>query len=121
MNSYGKLTWELTHLAQHVQFMDLTLSNTETGIHTRIFEKKLNLYLYIPPHLAHAPGVIRGLVTGMTSQIFCLTTYLQDQQIALHALFLRLCNRGYSSETLRTLFAAALAHQERPTFNKVPT
>jgi hypothetical protein len=40
MNSYGKLTWEFTPLAQHVNFMDLTLSITETGIRTRIFEKK---------------------------------------------------------------------------------
>jgi hypothetical protein len=96
----------------------LELSITKTGIHTSIFEKKLNLYLYIPPHSAHAPGVLRGLVTGMTSRIFRLTTSLRDKRTALRALFLRLCNRGYSSETLRTLFVAALDHLDRPAFDE---
>jgi hypothetical protein len=118
MNSYGKLTWEFTPLAQHVNFMDLTLSVTDKGIQTRIFEKKLNLYLYIPPHSAHAPGILRGLVIGMTSRIFRLTTLLQDKRKAIRSLFLRLSNRGYSSQTLRTTIAAALAYQERLMFDE---
>jgi hypothetical protein len=39
MNAYCKLTWVFTPFAKCVDFMDLTISITETGIHTRIFEK----------------------------------------------------------------------------------
>jgi hypothetical protein len=53
MNSYGRLTWEFTPLAKTADFLDLTLSITKKGIHTSIYEKKLSLYLYIPPHSAH--------------------------------------------------------------------
>jgi hypothetical protein len=65
MNAYGKLTWVFTPFAKCVDFMDLTISITETGIPTCIFGKKLNLYLYIPPHSAHSPGVLHGLIIGM--------------------------------------------------------
>jgi hypothetical protein len=118
MNSYGKLTWEFTPLAKTVNFLDLTISIAETGIQTRLFEKELNLYLYIPPHSAHSPGVLRGLVIGMTLRILRLTTALQDKRTALRSFYLRLCNRGYSSEILRKLFAEALVHTERPTFDE---
>jgi hypothetical protein len=100
MNSYGKLTWEFTPLAKTVPFLDLTLVITETGIQTRLFKKELNLYLYIPPHSAHSPGVLCGLVIGMTLQIVRLTAALQDKKTALRSFFLRLCNRGYSSDIL---------------------
>jgi hypothetical protein len=118
MNSYGKLTWEFTPLSQSVDFLDLTLEITESGIQTKLFEKELNLYLYIPPHSAHSPGVLRGLVIGMTLRILRLTTALQDKKTALRSFFLRLCNRGYAAEKLRKLFVEALAHTERPTFDE---
>ena len=118
MNSYGKLAWEFTPLEKTVHFLDLTLTITERGIQTRLFEKEMNLYLYIPPHSAHSPGVLRGLVIGMTLRIVRLTTALQDKKNSLRSFFLRLCNRGYSSDTLRKLFAEALAHTEQPTFDE---
>jgi hypothetical protein len=118
MNTYGKLTWVFTPFSKRVDFMDLTLSITDKGIHTRIFEKKLNLYLYIPPHSAHSPGVLRGLIIGMISRIYRLTTDWQDKKIAIRDFFLRLANRGYASTALRTHFTAALLHLERPTFDE---
>ena len=109
MNSFGNLAWEFTPLQKEIPFMDLTLRLTPQGITTRLFEKKLNLYLYIPPHSAHAPGILRGLVFGMTERIFRLTSHWRDKQSALKHLFLRLCNRGYTYKQLRPLFDLALA------------
>lgn len=108
MNCFGKLRWEFTPLRKELDFMDLTVRVTPRGIHTRLYEKPLNLYLYIPPHSAHAPGNLRGLVIGMTERIFRLTSDRQDQQIALRNLFQRLCHRGYTSTILKPLFQAAL-------------
>jgi hypothetical protein len=108
MNCFGKLKWTFTPLSKSVDFLDLTLHVTRHGIETSLYEKPLNHYLYIPPHLAHIPGILRGLVFGMTDRIFCLTSHLHDQKIALCNLFLRLCNRGYSSTQLKPLFESAL-------------
>jgi hypothetical protein len=108
MNGFGKLKWEFTPLGKTVHFMDLVLRVTPRGIETSIYEKPLNLYLYIPPHSAHAPGILTGLVFGMMERIFCLTTHWRDQKTSIRNLFLRLCNRGYSSTALKPIFAAAL-------------
>ena len=47
---------------------------------TTIFEKELNLYLYIPPHLAHLPGVLTRLVLGNYHRIY--TPYSELENIA---------------------------------------
>jgi hypothetical protein len=74
------------------------------------FEKKLNLYLDIPPHSAHTPRVLRGLIIAMISHIYCLTTNWKNKKIAICAFFLCLSNCGYASTALWMHFAAALAH-----------
>jgi hypothetical protein len=79
MNSFGKLTWEFTPLWKEIDLMALTLSVTPKGIQNWLFEKPLNLYLYIPPHSAHTPGILHGLVFGMTEHIFHLTTHWRDK------------------------------------------
>ncbi len=43
MKSYGKLTWEFTPLAKTVNFLDLTLEITKTGIKMSLFKKKLKI------------------------------------------------------------------------------
>jgi hypothetical protein len=109
MNSFGKLKWTFTPLQKEIAFMDLTLRVTHNGIQTWLFEKPLNLFLYIPSHLAHAPGILCGLVFGITECIFCLTSRWRDKQSALRNLFLRLCTRGYTSTQLCPRFESALA------------
>jgi hypothetical protein len=105
-------------LQKEIAFMDLTLCVTHSGIQTWLFEKALNLYLYIPLHSAHAPGILHGLVFGMTEWIVHLTSHWQDKQSALRNLFLRLCNCGYTSTQLRSLFEAALTRiDNRPLAN----
>ena len=49
MNNFFGLTWDFIGPSDTVDYMDLTISVRGTRIHTTLFEKKLNLYLYIPP------------------------------------------------------------------------
>ena len=53
MNAGRGLQWEFSEPSNHVDFMDMTVSIHGNWIQTTLFEKPLNLYLYIPPHSAH--------------------------------------------------------------------
>jgi hypothetical protein len=61
MNDFG-LTWEVNTPCHRVDFMDLTITIIQNRLTTTLYEKAMNLYLYIPPHSAHPPGVLSGLV-----------------------------------------------------------
>ena len=56
-----------------VDFMDMTITiNNSNTIETTLFEKRLNLHLYIPPHSAHPPGLLPGIVYSTLFRIFTL-------------------------------------------------
>jgi hypothetical protein len=100
MDSYGKLEWIFSECSELKNFLDLTLHLIATGIHTTLFEKEMNLYLYLPPHSAHPPRILRGLIVGMIKRIFCLTTTFSDKETAVHTLFCCLTARGYHSTAI---------------------
>ena len=65
MNAFPGLTWEFSERSKSIDFMDMTISiNNSNKIETTLFEKRLNLHLYIPPHSAHPPGLLPGIVYG---------------------------------------------------------
>ena len=105
INSYGKLKWEASHLFKSVNFLDLTVSIApDLTIETKLFEKALKLYLYLPPHSAHPPGVLKGLIAGMIHRIFRLNSNKSNIKPALNDFYKRLRARGYTERTLRPLF-----------------
>ena len=50
--------------------MDLTIAIKQNRITTTLFEKQLNIYLYIPSHSDHPPGVINEII--FTASILCV-------------------------------------------------
>ena len=78
LNSFGSLSWEVSHRSDSVDFMDLNISISTGRITAKIFEKSQNLYLYLPPTSCHTPGILRGAVIGMIHRCHCLTTHKQD-------------------------------------------
>ena len=79
MNNYPGLTWEFNPPSDKVDFMDLTISIHQGKITTSLFEKPLNLHLYIPPHSAHPPGLLPGIVHSTIFRIFTLCSDPNDQ------------------------------------------
>ncbi|EJK45389.1 hypothetical protein THAOC_35999 [Thalassiosira oceanica] len=68
VNDFGILTWEIDELSTSVDFLDLTISITQDGrLTTKTYQKAMNLYQYIPPHSAHPPGMMKGIVYGFES------------------------------------------------------
>jgi hypothetical protein len=105
---FGKLTWEFSQRTTSVNFLDLTLTLDHHRIVTRLYEKPLNLYLYIPPHSAHPPGILSGMITGYVTRVFRLTSTSTDREASIRKFYRRLCDRGYTPCTLRPLFHDAL-------------
>jgi hypothetical protein len=105
---FGQLTWEFSQRTVSVNFLDLTLAFDHQRIATRLYEKPLNLYLYLPPHSAHPPGILRGMITGQVTRIFRLTSSTSDCEASIRSFFRRLRERGYTSCTLLPLFHDAL-------------
>jgi hypothetical protein len=63
VNSFGSLRWTFTELSREMDYLDVTIRLDETNsLRTVLYEKPLNLYLYLPPHSAHPPGVLTGLI-----------------------------------------------------------
>jgi hypothetical protein len=109
-NRFGKLRWTFSALSPSVDFLDLTISLTPSGnIDTCLFEKALNLYLYLPPQSNHPPGTLKGLIYGTVCRIATLTTNPDKCITFTRRLFQRLLMRGYSASFLRPIFAQAVA------------
>ena len=111
MNAFPGLTWEFSERAKSIDFMDMTISiNNSNKIETTLFEKRLNLHLYIPPHSAHPPGLLPGIVYGTLFRIFTLCSDEEDKLQRTKVFFKRLIVRGYKGNDTRTLFHKAIKH-----------
>ena len=88
--------------------MDLTISIEDGKIVTSLYSKPLALYLYIPPHSCHAPGVLTGLVFGMILRIHRLCSKEEDIDKELHLFVSRLLDRGYDLDKLKPLISKAI-------------
>ena len=105
-----EIEWDINARTRRVNFMDLTITLDDNNrFSTTLFEKALNLHLYIPPHSAHPPGVLNGLVMGMLYRINTLCTDSTDIEQKTRQFFRRLRARGYQSDKLLPLFRKAIA------------
>ena len=73
-----------------------------------LLPEKENLYLYITPHSAHPPGILKSLVYGLLRKYKIQNTYKEDFTEMVSKLFSRLLARGYNPNTLARLFKNAL-------------
>jgi hypothetical protein len=107
MNNYHSLQWQHSECSLQVNSMDLTISIHDGRIQTTLYSKALNLYLYIPPHSAHPPGVLNGLVFGVVHWSFTLCSDHQEGTQLCKEFYRCLIIRGYKPQTLCPLFAKA--------------
>ena len=107
INNYGLLKWEISTRTKRVNYMDLTITLHATTIHTTLYEKTMNLYLYLPPHTAHPPGVIKGMIYGMFYRFFRLCSDHDDAILAIKQLYRRLRRRGHTKDYMQPIFKDA--------------
>ncbi|MCP4745959.1 MAG: hypothetical protein GY874_07435 [Desulfobacteraceae bacterium] len=102
------LVWEFSERENSAIFLDLNLRIANGIISSTIYEKKLNLYLYIPPHSCHPPGVLKGLIYGAILRVKSLCTSENDYIPAIQRTFDRLLVRGYEREAILPIFLQAI-------------
>ena len=113
IRSYAGLEWDFEPLTDSTDYLDIVISLKDRQIHTTLFEKVLSLHLYIPPHSAHAPGVLTGLVLGQCQRIYNLCSDKSDASHLLRVFLYRLRARGYYNNVILPLFERAyLIHLE---------
>ena len=88
--------------------MDMTISIRKDPIITSLYEKNMNLYLYIPLHSAHPPGVLTRLVSGNTFQIHSLCSKQVDIDLRMKEFYARLLVRGYQRDLLIPVFTKGI-------------
>ena len=109
MNGFGKLTWEFAERSKSVDYLDLTITISNTGkITTSLYEKALNLYLYLPPFSSHPPGVFKGMIHGMVTRIIRLNSNPGGHKTMIKKLYQRLRQRGFSPKFLTGIINHAL-------------
>jgi hypothetical protein len=67
----------------------------------------MNLYLYIPPHSAHPPGTIKGMVYGLLRRYYEQNSLREDFLTIMSLLFRRLVERGWDPKFLQDLFLSS--------------
>eukprot|EP00956_Cyclotella_meneghiniana_P030325 scaffold75834_cov36-Cyclotella_meneghiniana.AAC.1 len=110
MNKWHGLKWVCTKPSHSVNFMDLTISVVNGRIETKLFEKPMNLYLYLPPHSSHPRGVFTGLISGQILRVRRLCTHKTDADSSIRDFLDRLLARGHTRESLQQMFANAEAN-----------
>lgn len=115
VNNFGILTWDIEEqqLTSSVDFLDLTLSIKENKIVSRTFQKKMNLYLYIPPMSAHPSGCIKGTIYGLVRRYHAHNTYRKDFVLFVSLLYRRLIARGWEREAMRKLILEACRYVQQ--------
>ena len=110
LNMWFGLEWKIIESNKSADFMDLTITLKNGKIQTTLFEKSLNLYLYIPPHSAHPPGVLNGIIFGQIHRIFTLCSERADIKTSVNQFLVRLLQRGYQRPTVLPIFYKAIHH-----------
>ena len=86
----------------------MTISIREDWIVTSLYEKSMNLYLYIPPHYAHPPGVLTGLVSGNIRRVHSLCSEQDDINLRTRQFYAMLLVRGYQQNLLISAFTKSI-------------
>ena len=103
------LEWTFSERSNHCIFLDLEIKLFDDNrLATRIYEKKLNLYLYLPAHSCHSPGALKGLIYGFVVRARNLCTEPVDRMPYIKKCHSRLLARGYLDKNIRPIFNDAI-------------
>ena len=101
---FHSLKREVNQPSTSVIFLNMVISIKNNCITTKMYEKTLNLYLYISPFSAHPPGVLTGLIIGNILRIHHLCSKESDCREFFTKFYQQLRAQGYLPSQLDPLF-----------------
>jgi hypothetical protein len=108
-----------------VDFLDLTIFNSNNHLAFRTFQKSFNIYQYLPPFTLHSPSCISGFIKGELIRFVRSNTLMVDRLLFATLFRKRLLARGYSKRFLERIFNSISLSIRRPvirssTFKIIP-
>ena len=86
----------------------MTISICKDWIIMSLYEKCMNLYLYIPPHSDHPPGVLTGLVYGYILRIHSLCSKQSDIDLRMRQFYAKMLVCEYQQYLLIPAFTKVI-------------
>ena len=91
-------------------FLDITLykhnlPNNTLILATKLYQKPMNKYLFIPFFSNHSPHVHKGWITGYIKRIRLNCISIIYYLLYKHTFYLHLLTRGYTYKFLKPLFS----------------
>ena len=116
-NNFGIMKWDFNKPTTTVNFLDLSITVKEGKITTRTHQKEGNPYLYITPHSAHPPGMIKGVifVFGLVRRYYEQNSDKKDFIDFTKMLFKRLVTRGWDPTYIKPIFHKAIQNTQSET------
>ena len=94
-----------------VDFLDLTITlRKDKVLSTRTFQKKMSLYIYIPPYSAHAPDLFKRRIYSTICRYWLQNSHWEDFKHIIESFFTRLTDRGYKEYNIRPIFKSTLEY-----------
>ena len=90
------------------KFLDMKISIHKDWVFTSLYEKSMNLYLYIPTHSAHPLGVLTVIVYGSILCIHLLCRDKDDINLHMKYFYARLLARCYQRDLLIPAFTKGI-------------
>ena len=108
LNQFGPLQWNVKELTTSTTFLDFQINIMNGQLHTKTYQKALNLYLYIPPISAHPQSCFKGLITGELIRYWKQNSDQKDFINVTQLFIQRLVQRGYKvNDIIPTLRSTA--------------
>ena len=108
-NNLSPLNWTFEDFSNQITFLDLNIKiNPDGSIYSKIYEKELNLHMYLPSHSCHQRGILKGLIFGEVVRAKTLCTDQIDCYKHINDLFNHLIHRGHSAAFLKPIFIDAI-------------
>jgi hypothetical protein len=109
---HPKIKFEVVIDSTSVDFLDLCIFKSQQLFHTvnggllstKLFQKPMNKYLYLPYSSFHSTACKRGFITGLLKTFIRCCSFKEDFYIFRRLLWFRLRARGYTRSFLRPLF-----------------
>lgn len=85
-----------------IDFLDINLFTTNNKIQSKIYQKPINKYLYLPATSYHPPHILKGFIHSEINRYNKYCTTAEDFTYIKSLFITRLMDRGYSLKTIRS-------------------